>query len=332
MPPFRSISRLNFLFKTATLLAVSVALCLQIQRKKDLPTLWHAFIEQMGHAQAEFLLLPFLLLPVNWLSEAVKWRYCTRTYQPISLGTAVETVLSGVTFSLFTPQRLGDFGARLLFSAPAHRWHTLFASLVSSAAQILVIAIGGLAGLSVIGMRLFDLTQRQYDIANLMLLPLAGLGVYLYFHYRLILPLLRRVLSWRFFNGYAPQLTFLENLERKDMRNILLLCLVRYSVYTLQYFSLVLFFGITEDYGSALAGVAVIFLFQTALPLPALSGLLVRGNLAVFVWSSLGANAISALASSLLLWIINLIVPALLGVLFLLRVNIESLLRKGKPQ
>ena len=72
------------------------------------------------------------------------------------------------------------------------------------------------------------------------------------------------------------------------------------------------------------AGIATIYLLQTIVPLPAIAGLLVRGSLAVFVWSSFGANEISSLAASFVLWIINLILPALIGTFSLFSVNITK--------
>jgi hypothetical protein len=59
-------------------------------------------------------------------------------------------------------------------------------------------------------------------------------------------------------------------------------------------------------------------------PLPAVAGLLVRGSLAVFVWSHFGANDLSSLAATFVLWIINLILPALIGTFSLASVNITK--------
>jgi hypothetical protein len=53
--------------------------------------------------------------------------------------------------------------------------------------------------------------------------------------------------------------------------------------------------------------------------------LVARGNLAVQAWAFFGANEISSLAATFTLWIINLILPALIGTFSLFYVNIAKL-------
>ena len=55
------------------------------------------------------------LVFVNWGIEARKWQVLLRTLQPVSFFTAYKSVLSGVTLSINTPNRIGEYGGRILY-------------------------------------------------------------------------------------------------------------------------------------------------------------------------------------------------------------------------
>jgi hypothetical protein len=153
--------------------------------------------------------------------------------------------------------------------------------------------------------------------------PLATL-YFFYFNIGLIVPLARRLPFLRRLESYARNIHFLEKISRAELANVLAWSAFRYAIYATQYFLLLQFFEIKTEITAGYAGIAAIFLFQTIVPLPAVAGLLVRGSLAVFVWSHFGANDLSSLAATFVLWIINLILPALIGTFSLASVNITK--------
>jgi hypothetical protein len=95
-------------------------------------------------------------------------------------------------------------------------------------------------------------------------------------------------------------------------------------VYSLQYFCVLQFMGIHASIGISAACIATIFLLQTCLPLPPVTGLFARGGTAVYIWGFSGANELSVLATTFGLWIVNIIIPALFGLFFILRKNYFS--------
>ena len=68
--------------------------------------------------------------------------------------------------------------------------------------------------------------------------------------------------------------------------------------------------------------IATIYLLQTSVPLPPLMGLFVRSEVALFVWGMYSANEIAILAATFGLWILNLLIPALIGTVFMLNINV----------
>jgi len=63
-----------------------------------------------------YLLYVLFLMPVNWGIEIVKWRYMILKIERITFYKSLKAVLVGITFSSFTPNRVGDyFGRALMF-------------------------------------------------------------------------------------------------------------------------------------------------------------------------------------------------------------------------
>ena len=62
-----------------------------------------------------------LFVFVNWGIEARKWQLLMKAVQPMSFITAFKSVLCGVTLSLNTPNRMGEYGGRILFVKEGNR-------------------------------------------------------------------------------------------------------------------------------------------------------------------------------------------------------------------
>jgi uncharacterized membrane protein YbhN (UPF0104 family) len=301
------------------------ALYYELNAGKNTGLMWETFQQRLSAANPLWLATSLLLMPVNWLAETAKWRLFLHRLQPLPWPKAFLGVMAGVSFGIFTPNRLGEFGGRLLLIERRHHWAALMANLAGSMAQFIVLLSAG-----VIGWYQF---AGYFGYANEWILPLAGLlaaGTTLlivaFFNLGPTLNLLYRIPIAGRYRKWMPDFRVLQQVSRPDLARVLAWSAFRYGVYATQYYCLLQFFGIEPGLAPAYAGIALIFLLQTTLPLPAVAGLLVRGNLAVFIWSHVGANEISSLATTFFLWIINLILPALLGTFSIFHVSITKTL------
>ena len=98
------------------------------------------------------------------------------------------------------------------------------------------------------------------------------------------------------------------------------LTLLRIGIYSMQFYLLNRFFGIGVDWQIQLAVIFSIFLFQAFFPLPAMLGLLMKSEIALFLWASYGVNEISILSGTFFLWIINVLLPGLIGLFYLKKI------------
>lgn len=316
-----------YLAKIAQLLLVLLLLAatgLVLANQDGLPVLWTTFCRQLAGANLWWLGLCVLLMPLNWWTETQKWYPLVRKWEPMSQGKALRAVLAGVTVSLFTPNRVGAFGGRVLFVSARNRWHAFSAHLMGDFAQwIVLFAFGGLGAIALLSPWL-QADPRCAQLLALLALCVVASMLMIYFNLRAVLGFVGSLTGLRPVKRFVKGAALLARFERHELLGVLGWAFVRYWIYATQYFFLLKFFDIKITLWEGYSGIFTLFLIQTSLPLPLLAGLLARGNLAMIVWKTVGANEVSSLAATFALWIINLILPALVGTFSILFVNIAK--------
>jgi hypothetical protein len=105
---------------------------------------------------------------------------------------------------------------------------------------------------------------------------------------------------------------------------ILLLAFIRYIVFTFQFYLLMIFFGVHLDYSQAMIMIAMIFYVMSLIPTMALTELGVRGAAATYFLGKLSPDSIAIINSTISLWLINLVVPALIGAIFVFQFKLQK--------
>lgn len=281
--------------------------------------------------QWPLLLFVFILMPINWLIEARKWWLLLQRLAPSPYRTAVRAVFAGISLSLFTPHRVGEYGGRILSYPTAMHPKVLLASLVANYGQLLCLLTAGCLGIFHIG-RSF-LPENGILFYGILLLGSLGL-VLLWWSFLAVHQLMPLLQGWQ----WPKWLTWLPKtlVTAGQFDQTLLLrsaswAGLRFLIYSVQFVLLLIFFGLDIPWHILLSGVFVIYLLQSGLPLPPALGMLTRGELGILVWHGFEANPLAILAASLALFIINLAIPALLGVMVIVKTNItKSLNDEGR--
>ena len=90
------------------------------------------------------LLVVFLLMPINWYIESLKWSNLYQKYGELSRWNAFKGVLMGVALGLFTPNGIGEYAGRMWSVPLSRRQEAIAASIVGSLSQLAItITIGG---------------------------------------------------------------------------------------------------------------------------------------------------------------------------------------------
>jgi hypothetical protein len=297
--------------------AACAFLVVRLARHQGMHRAWPDLVAHA--AQGPLLLAVLALMLANWSVEALKWRLLMRTVQPLSFGRALTATLAGTTVGLITPNRVGEFAGRVLFLDPEHRVEGGFATLLGSIAQFVsTLLMGGLAMLA--GGALLHGLAASPLLGTVVMWSAFLIGcaaVALYFSPATFGRLLLAIPWLHRFERHAR---VLDAIDRGTLRAVLLLSLVRYAVFTLQ-FALLAHALAGTGLASALRTVPVVFLVTTLVPTTALTELGVRSSVAA---TFIPGDEASIVAASALLWAVNLVVPALAGGVALLVARIRT--------
>jgi hypothetical protein len=266
-----------------------------------------------------YLVVVIVLIPVNWSLETLKWLSLLPRQVGITFWSSLRAVLAGVAVSIITPNRIGEYGGRILLVEGRQRWNAVLATLVGSIAQMLVLLSGGMVGLAIYGKDRLAFTDLQYRSILIGLFVLLSLGFYIFFNIHRFAGAIRRI-SKRF--KLFKHLLRIGAYRSRVLLRGLKWAALRYCTYVLQYLLILYFFGIEPPYLVGLAGIATIYLIQTSVPLPPLVAIFARGEIALLIWGAYSNVEVSILAASMSLFILNLVVPALLGAVILVQINV----------
>lgn len=315
---------LNVLLKTALVIGLGWAIYRQVLQREGGFTWLELWRQPNAWGKGYWLAAAMVLMPVNWLLEAIKWRQFMQAGGEVvvSLRTAIRAVLAGVTLSLVAPNRTGDYLGRVLAVSAADNSRALMATLAGNYCQLLILIAAGLPAFALFathygswpGLQMWVITGGSV-LLILVLLVIA-------WNLSRIIRIARRYLRWSRLNSWWAMLALLERYGFRELSLGILLSLLRYLTYTGQYYFFLRFCAGEIPPGAALVGAGTIFLLQTTVPLPPALSLVARGEIALLVWGSFGLLGGGILAATYGLFILNLALPALLGMITVVKTNI----------
>jgi Lysylphosphatidylglycerol synthase TM region len=258
------------------------------------------------------------LMIINWAIEAVKWQIAVKPVQPVSFFKAFSAVLSGVSFSVSTPNRVGEYLGRVLYMEEGNRLRTIAVTMVSSMSQLIITLLMGLAGLIV----LKPYIEQQQLISGLWLLVLIYgvlivLVILLLFYFRLHW-LARWIARIPFLKKYSYLVEAVGQFDTAVLIRMLSLSVIRFSVFILQYYLLYIFFDVQIGWWSACWTVSVSFLVMAIIPTFAIAELGLKGKVALLVTGLFSTNKAGIFFATASIWFINLVIPAILGSILIL--------------
>lgn len=266
-----------------------------------------------------------LLMPFNWWLESIKWQILMSPFETISRRKSLNTILAGVAAGIVTPARLGEYAGRLITSDPDKKGEVVAATFLGSIAQNLCNITGGLLFSYYFLKNYFHVTYL--DSATFFVVILIHIMVLWLIYYQLP----KVVTKLGRFEKLAPYINKVAHINlysRPILNRVLILSLCRYLVYFGQYFLVMKFLGQSIESISVMANIAMIYLIQTGIPLPAFISVFARGELAVLIWASLSIDALTALTATFILWTVNLIFPSLAGLWIIYKTDISKFLKK----
>ena len=322
----KKINVVNFIIKTILLFLLLYVIYRQLFVDNDAALMMDELIVSVKNSNPLLLVSAVLLLALNLLFEALKWETLVSVFTKISVAVAVKAVLTGVAAGIITPARFGEYFGRILVLKPEHNWKGAWATFVASIAQNLVTFFFGILGLALLPP---DFLNGTLSGISSFLLPAGGvvflLLLYFYYHIDLALKIISKLGFAKIVKKIKPRDAQEETVKDKKILNkVLILSFLRYFVFSLQYYLILRFFGVQGQGIELFAAIFTIFLIQTAIPLPGILDVFSKSEIAILVLSHFSTNKIMILSSALSLWIVNLLIPALLGMILISGIDIAK--------
>lgn len=273
----------------------------------------------------QFIFL-FLLLCANWGIESRKWQLLMKPVQSVSFLTSVKAILSGLALSLFLPNGFGEYPARALFMNEGNRLRSIALNIAGSMAQLIITLVAGL--LSLIYLRNYT-WQTQPQMQGLSVLWLDGiismiilgtaLLIVIYFRLSWLTQLFKKI---PFVYKYKIFIQSLETFHWKELTRILYLSFLRFIVFVVQYIVVLQLLHVKIDIIDAICTTCVLFLILAILPTIPFADVGIRSEVGSQLFGLITPDIFGIVATTSLIWFINLIIPSIAGSLFLLNIKI----------
>jgi hypothetical protein len=310
---------LSYLLKAAILVLAFLFIYHQFLNKNTSLQQFETLISHISTNQVVITLSAVVLLMlVNWLLESLKWQYLSRKLVFISVWEAIEAVFCGLTWAIFTPNRIGEYGGRVMFLPNRKRIHGVFAMAVGAFAQnVITNVVGVLASLWFI---YYFLNIKVWLFAGIAALSVIYLALFLlfYFHIGWLVKWLDKV---PFIKKYHRFFYIMARYKKPELVNVIGYSLARFVVFSFQYYLVIHLLLPTIPLMPMILTVFVFIFIQSALPSLDLLDIGVRSFTAMHLFLYVTTQQIAIIAAVSSIWLINLIIPAILGSVFVLKLK-----------
>lgn len=236
----------------------------------------------------------------NILLEAKKWQLLTRYFRSLKLVQALEQSLSSLTISLLTPNRIGEYGAKVLYFKAEDRPKVLLTNLVGNLSQMSITILFGLISLLVIQPSLPEFNWSWHPMLTIFM------GVIMF----LSVLWLAKKKGQAFLRLIKDEII---KLPEQTIRSSLWVSLIRYLVFSHQFYALLLLLGVRLDYVTSMTLVSSMYLLASIIPSFVVFDWLIKGSISVYLFGFYGVHEVTVLTVSSLMWVMNFALPAVAG-------------------
>lgn len=258
-----------------------------------------------------WIIFVLFLSPMNWLTEAYKWRFLLSKIKKITLFTALGSVMSGMSFALISPGKVGDFAGRILFLDSHVRWRAFFMTIVGSFSHMLVTTCMGAIGLIYLSIR-FPSPLFIGLLVGAVLMSFIGVAVFLRIN-ALKVKARRTAKGW--WRKVAVSIEVVKRYGKKDLIKVLLISLFKFMIYCSQFVLVSQMLGAELGYIETFLGACVMFWLIMAIPSFFMADVIIRGMIASLVFEQTGLldDSLPFISASYVIWLVNWVVPASMG-------------------
>ena len=268
-----------------------------------------------------YLIIAFLFLPLNLFLQFYKWKILTQKYFGISENVKIWlSLFYGISGGIFTPMKSGEYFARAIPFKNIKVIDVVLATMVDKIIPMyLVLFLGGI----------FSTIYFHHisDISNSLLYSI----LVLYLSLLIVLPfillgnsaLTKKVKDFISRNKYlqkiVPKISFFKSIDKKTFLRIVIISLLFNLIFTIQMTILLVSFSGELNLWLFFIIANLIIFAQIVIPPIALGEIGIREGASIFFMKSYGFLGVAGFNAAFSLFIINLLIPSIVGFLLLLK-------------
>lgn len=273
-------------------------------------------IKTFAQARFEYVFFALLLLTANVGIQIVKWHYFLRLADTsVTLKQAATSLLFGITLGSFTPGQIGELGGRALRHTGAFSAQIIGFTIIDKSQMFLVMGMGGIVSVTL----LFPLPLWE-QVA----ISAGGLCIFLFLFFRpALLNQIAEKIPLRIMKHEWTE-DFLQTLSKFHSKDLLYSFIITVAFYTVIWLQMVLLLNAFSpvNLGQAFLGFAAMMFSKSLLPI-SFGDLGIREASSVYFFSRIGIPETTALNAAFLLFVINMVIPAFIGLFFLPKLKIK---------
>lgn len=254
-----------------------------------------------------------ILTIFNWFFEILKWRILVSSITSITFKSAMEQNLGALTASLLTPNRIGEYGAKAIYFPKLFRKKIMLLNLIGHMMQMTTTVLFGVVGLAFISQN----HSLPFDFLKVSLFGIIGILILLIIYFNL-----KRN---RFeIKGFSLKkiTSFIYYIPLDVKLKTSLFSVVRYIIFSFQFYFLLNIFGVSIDYFNAMMMISSMYLLSSIIPSFFIFDVVIKGGVAVYLFSIIGVNDLTVLCVVTLMWLLNFVMPSVFGSFYVLNFNL----------
>ena len=314
---------LNYILGPLLFAWLSYSIFKQIKNQPHLEEAWFRIRSAFSNISVINLILVFLLMFVNWSLEALKWKLSVQHVQPVSFARAVKAILSGVSFSVTTPNRTGEYLGRVLYMNEGNRLKAISLTILGSLSQLIVTIFFGLLALLILRPAINESGLAGWPVwLNLLLIGGSMVLLFLTVFYLRISWLIKWIDKIPAIKKYIWLINELEKTDTTLLLRLLSISMLRYFVFATQYFLLFDFFGVEVNWWQGFWATALVFFIMAITPTIALFEVVQKIYVTKEIFAIFTVNTLAIGFVTTTIWFVNLVIPAAIGSLLILGIKL----------
>lgn len=280
-------------------------------------------ISEIYKADLTLMILVLLLSVLNIYLQYIKWKLTASLILNNSDNRKViYSLFQGFSAAVFTPARIGEYFGRALVFNNHSLLKVTFATLLDKFFPLLMVAfLGSIASVLFI--------QHYYNVSFYLTISLI---IVLFSVFYLIILLIFNQNFWNNFlfnkikeskrlSKYFEKFSALKNLDRNYSAKMIGLSFLFYACYIIQYSILIAAFSHNSEFLNYIWAGNLTMFSKTIIPPISFSELGIREGASVFFIQQFGESASVGFNASFFLFIINILIPAFVGLILIFRKN-----------